>query len=143
MTEVLVERIDKDLPLPEYQHNTDAGMDLIARKSDIIVPDEWALIKGNIKVAIPQGYAGFVYPRSGLALREGITVLNADGVIDSGYRGEVGVILINHGKDIFHVERGDRIAQFIVQEISKVKWQEVDDIGDSERGEGGFGHTGQ
>ena len=97
----------------------------------------------GLKVAVPENYAGFVYPRSGLALDEGVTVLNADGVIDPGYRGEVGVLLINHGQSEFKIKKGDRIAQLIVQRVEEVEWEEVDKLSRSERGEGGFGHTGK
>ena len=101
------------------------------------------MIKTGLKIAIPQGYGGFVYPRSGLALKKGITVLNADGVIDPGYRGEVGVILINHGENKFKIKKGDRIAQLIIHRTFTVEWEEVEDLEISQRGTGGFGHTGE
>ena len=110
--EIKITRIDKTLNLPEYQHyGEDAGIDLKSRENKSIAPGEYSLVKTGLKIAIPGGYAGFVYPRSGLALKKGVTVLNADGVIDPGYRGEIGVILINHGQDEFIIKKGDRIAQ--------------------------------
>lgn len=138
---MLVEQ-DDDLPLPEYAHSGDVGLDLRSRENKIIKSGEWELIKTGIKIAIPEGYGGFIYPRSGLALKEGITVLNADGAIDSSYRGELGVILINHGDKKFEVNRGDRIAQLVVHEVNSVIWNVVDDLDDSDRGENGFGDSG-
>lgn len=141
---IKVERIDDEIPLPEYQHyGEDAGLDLRAAESSVIEPNEYKMIKTGLKVAIPQGYGGFVYPRSGLALKYGITVLNADGVIDPGYRGEIGVILINHGAQPFEINKGDRIAQLIIHRTFKIEWEEVDNLSESQRGEGGFGHTGR
>ncbi len=140
---ISVSRVDSSVPLPEYQHRgEDAGLDLFAAENAVLKPGERGLIGTGIRVAIPPGHAGFVYPRSGLALDRGITVLNADGVIDPGYRGEVGVILINHGSEDFVIEPGDRIAQLIVQRVVEVEWEEKDELGDSRRGSGGFGHTG-
>ncbi|MFW5976320.1 MAG: dUTP diphosphatase [Bacillota bacterium] len=141
---IKVKRIDKDLPLPRYQHyGEDAGMDLYSRESMILNSGEYKLIKTGLKIAIPAGYGGFVYPRSGLALKHGITVLNADGVIDPGYRGEVGVILINHGNKDFKINKGDRIAQLIVHKVFEIEWKEVDNLEKTSRGSGGFGNTGR
>ncbi len=141
---IKVKRLDKSIPLPRYQHRgEDAGLDLRAVEVAEIKPGKYKLIKTGLKIAIPAGYAGFIYPRSGLALKKGITVLNADGVIDSGYRGEVGVILINHGKEIFEINKGDRIAQLIIQQVMDIEWQEVDQLQKTTRGTGGFGHSGQ
>lgn len=140
---IKVKRIDKDMPLPEYQHfGEDAGMDIYSGENTILKTGEYKLIKTGIKIAIPRGFGGFVYPRSGLALKHGITVLNADGVIDPGYRGELGVILINHGSEEFEIKKGDRIAQLIIHRTFEIQWEEVDDLDESSRGEGGFGHTG-
>ncbi|MGM0437441.1 MAG: dUTP diphosphatase [Bacillota bacterium] len=141
---IKIERIVDDVPLPEYQHyGEDAGLDLHSADNIIISPGEYELVKTGVKIAIPEGYGGFVYPRSGLALDHGITVLNADGVIDPGYRGEIGVILINHGKNKFKIKKSDRIAQLIIHRTFTVEWEEVDDLKSSERGTGGFGHTGK
>lgn len=140
---IKVKRVDKNLPLPEYQHyGEDAGMDLMSVEDTIIKPGEFKLIKTGLEIAIPEGYAGFIYPRSGLALNNGITVLNADGVIDPGYRGEVGVILINHGHDQFEINRGNRIAQLLIHAVAAIEWNEVDSFRESERGSGGFGDSG-
>ncbi|SRR6056297_2861315 len=140
---IKVQKVDPDVQLPKYQHyGEDAGMDLIANEDYCLESDEFKLIKTGLKLAIPAGYAGFVYPRSGLALRDGITVLNADGVIDPGYRGELGVILINHGSDQFKINKGDRVAQLIIHKTYEIEWEVVDDLQGSKRGEGGFGHTG-
>lgn len=143
MVKIKITRKDKSIPLPKYQHlEEDAGMDLFSAEDESLLPGEYKLISTGLSVAIPPGYAGFVYPRSGLALNHGVTVLNADGVIDPGYRGEIGVILINHGTDSFQIQRGDRIAQLIVQQVARVRWQEVENLKTTKRGSGGFGHTG-
>ena len=144
MLEIKITRKDKSIPLPEYQHGEeDAGLDLFSAEAETLHSGEYKLIKTGISLAIPPGYAGFVYPRSGLALKHGVTVLNADGVIDPGYRGEIGVILINHGSSAFEIQQGDRIAQLIIQQVARVRWQEVKDLKETERGDGGFGHTGK
>ncbi len=142
--EVKIKLLDKGLPLPRYQHpREDAGLDLMARIDLTIEPGERKLVPTGIALAIPAGFVGYVNPRSGLALKHGVTVLNADGVIDPGYRGEVGVILINHGTQTFSVKRGDRIAQLIFHSYSPVSWQEVEDLPASCREEKGFGDTGK
>ncbi|MFP4020751.1 MAG: dUTP diphosphatase [Halanaerobium sp.] len=141
--EIKVERVNKNIELPKYQHyGEDAGLDLHAAEELTIKSGEYKLIKTGLKIAVPKGYAAFVYPRSGLALKKGVTVLNADGVIDSGYRGEVGVILINHGSEDFKINFNDRIAQLIIQKVNTIEWNEVESLSESQRGEGGFGHTG-
>lgn len=141
--EIKVERVNKNIELPKYQHfGEDAGLDLHAAEELTIKSGEYKLIKTGLKIAVPKGYAAFVYPRSGLALKKGVTVLNADGVIDSGYRGEVGVILINHGSQDFKINFNDRIAQLIIQKVNTIEWNEVESLSESQRGEGGFGHTG-
>lgn len=140
---IKVEKLNDKVKLPEYQHfGEDAGLDLHAAEEVLIKSGEYELIKTALKIAVPKGYAAFVYPRSGLALKHGITVLNADGVIDSGYRGEVAVILINHGPQDFKINFNDRIAQLIIQKVNLIEWEVVDDLEASERGSGGFGHTG-
>jgi len=141
--EIKVERVNQNIELPKYQHyGEDAGLDLHAAEELTIKSGEYKLIKTGLKIAVPKGFAAFVYPRSGLALKKGVTVLNADGVIDSGYRGEVGVILINHGKKNFQINFNDRIAQLIIQKVNTIEWNEVENLSESQRGEGGFGHTG-
>jgi dUTP pyrophosphatase len=144
---VAVVRLDPELPLPDYAHTGDAGLDLLAREHAVVgAGGGRALVPTGIAVAIPPGHAGFVVPRSGIALRHGIAVVNAPGLIDSSYRGEVMVILLNTdpGSD-YQVQRGDRIAQLVVQRVAEVEWQVVDDVGDldgHDRG-GGFGHSGR
>ena len=132
------------LPLPAYETEAAAGMDLLAAvTADLVLPPGGrALVPTGIEVALPEGFDGEVRPRSGLALRHGVTVLNAPGTIDADYRGEVGVILINLGEAPFTVTRGMRIAQLVVTPVAKVGWREVETLPDSARGAGGFGSTG-
>ncbi len=141
---VQVVRLDPDLPLPAYAHAGDAGLDLLAREDAVVgAGGGRALVPTGIAVAIPPGHAGFVVPRSGLALRHGIGVVNAPGLIDSAYRGEVKVILLNTDpNDDYLVHRGDRIAQLVVQRVEEVAWQVVDELDGHDRG-GGFGHSGR
>lgn len=139
-----VQRLDPDLELPSYAKPGDAGFDLRARES-VTIPSGGgrALVPTGIAVAIPEGWAGFVQPRSGLALKHGVTCLNTPGLIDSGYRGELKVLLVNTDPhQAFDVERGERIAQMVIQRVEHVAFVEVADLGDSERGVGGFGSTG-
>ena len=138
-----VKRLDPSLPLPIYAREGDAGLDLSSAERVVIEPGARALVRTGLALAIPSGYAGFVLPRSGLALRQGITVLNAPGLIDAGYRGEVMVLLVNHDRSgAVTVERGDRVAQLVVQRVERVELVEVDELPASERGGGGFGSTG-
>jgi len=141
---IRVRRLDPDLPLPSRTHAGDAGYDLIARVEVRLEPGGGrALVPTGIALAIPEGYAGFVQPRSGLALRHGVTCLNTPGLIDAGYRDEISVLLVNTDPAIpFTVERGDRIAQVVVQKVEAVEWQEVESLDDSDRGLGGWGSTG-
>lgn len=135
-------RLDPELPIPAYAHADDAGLDLVAAEAVTLAPGGRALVPTGIALAIPRGYAGFVLPRSGLALRRGVTVLNAPGLIDAGYRGEVKVLLVNHDAAPVRFERGERIAQLVVQRVEPAELREVDDLPPSERGPGGFGSTG-
>ncbi len=141
---VPVVRLDPDLPLPVYAHPGDAGLDLHARCDATLAPRGGrAIVPTGIAVAIPPGHAGFVVPRSGLALRHGVGVVNAPGLIDAGYRGELQVVMLNTDPDATYVvRRGDRIAQLVVQRVEEVAWQVVDVLDDRDRG-GGFGHTGR
>jgi dUTP pyrophosphatase len=146
--EVPVVRLDPDLPLPAYARVGDAGLDLLARENVVLLPGGGrSLVATGVAVAIPEGHAGFIQPRSGLALKHGVTCLNSPGLIDSGYRGELKVLLINTDPvEPFEVRRGERIAQLVVQRVEHVVLEAVDDfdhLGDSVRGEGGFGHTGR
>ena len=137
-----LKRLDTDLPVPTQARDGDAGVDVRAVASLTLGPGERATVLTGIAVAIPDGHAGLVVPRSGLASRHGIGVVNAPGLIDSGYRGELGVILVNHGSEAFEVARGDRIAQLVVIPVIDPVFEEVDDLPVSGRGEGGFGSTG-
>ena len=139
---VAVRRLDTALPLPRYARDGDAGLDLLAAESVTLPPGGRLAVRTGIAVAIPAGFAGFVLPRSGLARRSGLTILNAPGLIDAGYRGEVQVLLVNHGTDEVTVPRGDRIAQLVVQRVEHVELAEVEELPASERGTGGFGSTG-
>ena len=142
--EVLVTRLDPELPLPAYEHPGDAGLDLRSRIDLALAPGERALVPTGIAVALPSGYAAFVCPRSGLAIRHGIGLVNAPGVIDAGYRGEISVILVNHDRnEPVTIARGDRIAQLVVQEVASARLVEVAELPGSHRGAGGFGSTGR
>lgn len=144
MLDVPVVRLDPDLDLPGYAKAGDAGADLIARITVRLEPGGGrALVPTGIALALPEGYAGFVQPRSGLALRHGVTCLNTPGLIDSGYRDELRVLLVNTDPhEAYDVERGDRIAQLVVQRIEACAFRVVDALPDSDRGTGGFGHSG-
>lgn len=145
MLDVPARRLDPDLPLPAYAHDDDAGIDLIARCEITLEPGGGrALVPTGVAVAIPPGYAGFVQPRSGLALKHGVTCLNTPGLVDSGYRGELKVLLVNTDPDrAFTVERGQRIAQLVVQAVEHVRLVETDELESSARGASGFGSTGR
>lgn len=135
-----------DLPLPTYETAQSAGMDLRAALAEgqhiDLLPGRRALVPTGLCIALPPGYEAQVRPRSGLALKHGITCLNSPGTIDADYRGEVGVILINHGWEGFRIARGDRIAQMVVAPITQIGWMEFDELDETERGSGGFGSTG-
>jgi len=135
-------RLDPGLSLPAHARPGDAGLDLYARESASIDPGERRLMPTGLAVAIPPGHAGLVLPRSGLAMQKGVSVLNAPGLIDAGYRGELKVLLINHGAATVDIARGERIAQLVVQAVAHVQLVEIDRLPDSERGTGGFGSTG-
>jgi dUTP pyrophosphatase len=139
-----IRRLDPDLPLPAAQHEGDAGYDLVARQDAVLRPAGGrAAVPTGIAVAIPPGFAGLVLPRSGLALRHGVTCLNTPGLIDPGYRDEVRVLLVNlDPDDAYHVRRGDRIAQLVIAPVEAVEWIPVKELGSSARGLGGFGSTG-
>ncbi|MFN8732916.1 MAG: dUTP diphosphatase [Hyphomonadaceae bacterium] len=136
-----------DLPLPTYETGQSAGMDLraaLAEGSHIdLLPGRRALIPTGLSIALPAGYEAQIRPRSGLALKNGITCLNSPGTIDADYRGEVGVILINHGWEGFRIHRGDRIAQMVVAPITQIGWMEFEELDETARGTGGFGSTGK
>lgn len=144
MLPVPVVRLDPDLPLPSYAHTGDAGLDLRAREHGVVQPGGGRLLMSTgISVAIPVGYAGFVLPRSGNALNHGLTLANTPGLIDSVYRGEINLVLLNTDpSQPFVVNRGDRLAQLVIQRVEEVTWQVVDSLDGDDRG-GGFGHSGR
>ncbi|MGI8775560.1 MAG: dUTP diphosphatase [Actinomycetota bacterium] len=141
---IQLRKLDPDLPTPVYARAGDAGLDLLAAEDLELRPGERAAIPTGIAVAVPDGYAGFVHPRSGRALKEGLGVANAPGLIDSGYRGEIKVIAVNlDPAEAIAVKRGEKIAQLVIQPVERVVLDEVDELTASERGEGGFGSTGR
>ncbi|MBO3736062.1 dUTP diphosphatase [Actinoplanes flavus] len=145
MTDVNIQvlRIDPDLPVPAYAHPGDAGADLFAAEEVELLPGARAKVRTGIAIALPDGFAGLVHPRSGLAARLGVTVLNAPGTVDAGYRGEILVNLINHDRhNTVKISRGDRIAQLVVQRVERAVFQQVDTLDDTARGAGGHGSTG-
>lgn len=138
-----LQALDPDLPPPAYARPGDAGADLRSRVDLVLAPGRRALVPTGIAVALPEGYAGFVHPRSGLAARHGITVVNAPGTVDAGYRGEIMVTLLNtDAEQPFEVRRGDRIAQLVIQPVVRARFEPVDALPGSERGAAGFGSTG-
>ena len=145
MVEVPILRLDPDLPLPCYAHPGDAGADLVAREDAVLAPGGGrALVPTGMAIALPPGYAGFVQPRSGLALKHGVTCLNTPGLIDCGYRDELKVILVNTDpREEYKVHRGDRIAQLVIQRVEEAAFEEVDVLPPSVRDTGGFGSTGR
>ncbi|HJX78167.1 dUTP diphosphatase [Glutamicibacter sp.] len=140
---VKIKMLDPDLPVPGYAHPSDAGADLHARESAVLQPGERALIRTGLAIALPHGYVGLVHPRSGLASKHGITVVNAPGTVDAGYRGEIMVTLLNtDNTSAFEVKRGDRIAQLVIQKVELAQFEQVETLDDTARGTGGFGSTG-
>jgi dUTP pyrophosphatase len=135
-----------DLPLPQYETPQSAGMDLraaLGENDELVLPaGARVLVPTGLKIALPPTYEAQIRPRSGLALKNGITCLNSPGTIDADYRGEIGIILINHGAESFTIKRGDRIAQMVIAPITQAVWMETNELGETERGEGGFGSTG-
>jgi dUTP pyrophosphatase len=144
--QVLLSRIDPDVPLPAYAHQGDAGADLVTTTDVVLAPGERTVVGTGVAIALPEGFAGFVHPRSGLAARAGLSVVNTPGTIDAGYRGEIRVCLINHDPVTpLELRRGDRIAQLVVQRVEHAVFVEVDDVAqfdDGPRGTGGYGSTG-
>lgn len=141
--EVLLSRLDPAVPPPAYARPGDAGADLVTTTDVVIEPGERAVVGTGVAIALPEGYAGFVHPRSGLAARVGLSVVNTPGTIDAGYRGEIMVCLVNHDlREPVVLTRGDRIAQLVVQKVEHAVFREVDELPDSVRGAGGYGSTG-
>ncbi|NUP03495.1 MAG: dUTP diphosphatase [Nonomuraea sp.] len=142
--EVLIQRLDTGLPLPSYAHPGDAGADLYAAEDVELLPGERAVVGTGVAIALPDGYAAFVHPRSGLAARHGVTLVNAPGTVDAGYRGEIKVTLINtDAKEPFRLQRGDRVAQLVVQRVERAAFYEAERLPGSVRGANGFGSTGR
>lgn len=140
---VALRKLAPDLPLPSYAHPGDAGADLMAAQEVELAPGERALVPTGVAIALPPGYVGLVHPRSGLAARLGVTVLNAPGTVDAGYRGEIMVILVNHDRHHpVRIARGDRIAQLVIQRVEEADFDVVQELPDSRRGTGGHGSTG-
>ncbi|WP_138207118.1 dUTP diphosphatase [Haloimpatiens lingqiaonensis] len=142
MYKLKVKLIDKDAKMPEYAHEGDAGLDLFSVDEIEILPGETKLVHTGISIELPKSTEAQIRPRSGLALKNSITVLNTPGTIDEGYRGEIGVILINHGKNSFKVEKGMKIAQMVIKPVFLVEVEEASNLSSTERDKGGFGSTG-
>ncbi|GAA3128465.1 dUTP diphosphatase [Planomonospora alba] len=142
--EVLIHRLDAGLPPPSYAHPGDAGADLRTAQDVELLPGERATVGTGVAIALPDGYAAFVHPRSGLAAERGVTIVNAPGTVDAGYRGEIRVTLLNtDSKGTVRLSRGDRIAQLVIQKVERAAFYEVDRLPGSARGAGGFGSTGR
>ncbi|MEY4322630.1 MAG: hypothetical protein RL410_411 [Actinomycetota bacterium] len=140
--EILITRLDPDVPLPRYAHPGDAGADICSSVDITLQPGERAAVPTGLAIALPEGFVALAHPRSGLALKNGIGMVNAPGTIDAGYRGELKVLLINHSQEPFTIKRGDRIAQLVIQKFESATYREVPQLPESVRGEGGFGSTG-
>ncbi len=141
--EISVLRLDPDLPLPAYAHPGDAGADLVTTVDVTLAPGERAMVPTGIALALPEGFVALVHPRSGLAARHGLSIVNTPGTIDAGYRGEIKVLLINHDpKEPIELRRGDRIAQLVVQRFEQARFVDVEVLPESVRGAGGYGSTG-
>ena len=142
--QVLITRLDESIPLPRYAKGGDAGADICTRVDVTIEPGERALVPTGISIALPDGYAAFVHPRSGLAIKHGVSMVNTPGTIDAAFRGELQMILINHDlREPISFKKGDRIAQLVIQKVERAEFIEVDSLPGTERGEGGFGSTGK
>ncbi len=143
MLEVQLRRLDPEVPLPRYAHPGDAGCDLVTTVDVELAPGERALLPTGLAIALPEGYAAFVHPRSGLATTYGVGLVNAPGTVDAGYRGEIKVVLVNHDpRETVRLRRLDRVAQLVVQRVEQVAWQETVELPGSDRGAGGHGSTG-
>src|SRR5690606_14120709 len=141
--EVLLQLLDPELPEPTYAHPGDAGADLVAREDVVLAPGERALVPTGVAIALPDGYVALVHPRSGLATKHGITIVNAPGTVDAGYRGEIAVTLLNTDpRETFEVRRGDRIAQLVIQQVSRARFVRAETLPGSHRGASGFGSSG-
>jgi dUTP pyrophosphatase len=141
--QVLVQRLDADLPAPAYAHPGDAGADLVTTVDLTLAPGERAMVPTGIAIALPEGYVALVHPRSGLAAKHGLSIVNTPGTVDAGYRGEIKVMLINHDpREPIELRRGDRVAQLVIQRVERARFTEVGELPASVRGDGGYGSTG-
>ncbi|MBW2966494.1 dUTP diphosphatase [Candidatus Woesearchaeota archaeon] len=140
---IQMQREDKEVTLPNYAHPGDAGLDLFSAESCVLKPGERKIVATGVRIALPVGYEAQVRPKSGLAAKHGISVVNTPGTIDAGYRGLVGVILINHGTEDFAIEKNMKIAQMVINKVENAEIEEVESLDDTSRGEGGFGSTGK
>jgi dUTP pyrophosphatase len=143
MVDVLIHRLDPGVPLPTYAHPGDAGADLVTTVDIALAPGERALVPTGLRIALPEGYVAFVHPRSGLAARAGLSIVNAPGTVDAGYRGEIKVVLVNlDPREALTLHRGDRIAQLVFQRVEHATFMEVEQLPESARADGGYGSTG-
>jgi dUTP pyrophosphatase len=143
LSEVLIQRLDAGLPVPAYAHAGDAGADLFAAEDVVLAPGERVMVPTGIAIALPDGFAAFIHPRSGLAAKLGVTIVNAPGTVDAGYRGEIKVTLLNTDlRETVRLQHGDRIAQLVIQRVERAVFVEVAELPGSARGTGGFGSTG-
>lgn len=139
---IKIEQVDKTLPLPNFATKGSVAVDLHSAESLTLNPQDFRMVSTGIKIAIPEGYEGQVRPRSGLAVKHGISIVNTPGTVDSDYRGIIYIILINHGANYFHIKKGDRIAQLVVNKVEIFDWEITDELDETKRGEQGLGHTG-
>lgn len=141
-SKIKFQKISKDAVIPEKAHKSDAGLDLYSVEDKVIKPGKFGIVKTGLKMSMPNNYEAQIRPRSGLAAKKGVTVLNTPGTVDAGYRGEVGIILINHSDSEFKIQKADRVAQMVISKLSRFSIKEVSNLVKSDRDEGGFGSTG-
>jgi dUTP pyrophosphatase len=142
MLNIKITKCKENAIIPKYAKLGDAGVDLTSTEEYLLKSGERTLVSTGLKIALPEGYEAQIRPRSGLALKNGISIVNSPGTIDAGYRGEIGVIVINHGKDDFIIEKGMRVCQMVINKFEQAIFEEVDELDKTQRGEGGFGHSG-
>ena len=142
MIKVQIKKIKENAIVPKYAHKGDAGVDLYSTEDYILKPGERVLVSTGIQIAIPEGYEAQIRPKSGLALKNGLSIVNTPGTIDAGYRGEIGIILINHSQEEQKIEKGKKIAQMVIKKVEQAEFEEVDGLDETSRNEGGFGSTG-
>jgi len=142
MIQIKIKKIKENAIIPKYVHQGDAGVDIYSTEDYVLKPGERVLVSTGIKIAVPKGYEAQIRPKSGLALNNGISIVNTPGTIDAGYRGEVGIIAINLGKESFKIEKGKKIAQMVINKVEEAEFEEVEELDNTTRGEGGFGSTG-